>query len=239
MRKAGDSRRAEYVLFAAVVGGLLAGGPLLFAKEPKQPGDALADYIARARQSQNAPAQTLGSLWNPSSFVSNMAADYKAHAVNDLITIRILEQTTAQALGSVKATRDFSASSGISGLLGTPGPTSGMQNIFSPRSSRALDGQAQTAATSALQTSLGGHVVDVLPNGVLVIQAEREIEMNNERQRVLVRGLVRPGDVLADNSVYSTSVSNLEVELRGKGVISDSVRPPNPLLRAILWIVGF
>ena len=63
--------------------------------------------------------------------------------------------------------------------------------------------------------------------------------MNNEKQTVILRGLVRPGDVASDNKVLSTSISNLELELKGKGVISDYTRPPNPLVRAILWLVGF
>jgi flagellar L-ring protein precursor FlgH len=50
---------------------------------------------------------------------------------------------------------------------------------------------------------------------------------------------VRPGDIAADNSVFSTSLGSLEVELKGKGVVSDGVRPPNPIMRAILRIVGF
>jgi flagellar L-ring protein precursor FlgH len=63
--------------------------------------------------------------------------------------------------------------------------------------------------------------------------------MNNERQKVLVRGLVRPGDVAADNSVLSTAMSDLEIELKGKGVISDANRPPNFLVRWLMKLVNF
>jgi flagellar L-ring protein precursor FlgH len=63
--------------------------------------------------------------------------------------------------------------------------------------------------------------------------------MNNEKQIVLLRGLVRPGDVAVDGSVASNNLGNLELELKGKGVLSDGVRPPNPLVRGILWLLGF
>jgi flagellar L-ring protein precursor FlgH len=63
--------------------------------------------------------------------------------------------------------------------------------------------------------------------------------MNNERQTVLVRGLVRPGDISPANSVLSNNVGNLELELKGKGVLSDGTRPPNLLVRLMLKLVGF
>ena len=79
----------------------------------------------------------------------------------------------------------------------------------------------------------------MLPTGTLVVEAERQITMNNEHETVILRGLVRPGDLDATNTVTSNSVGNLEVEVKGKGVISEGVRPPNPLVKWILRIVGF
>ena len=56
---------------------------------------------------------------------------------------------------------------------------------------------------------------------------------------LIIRGIVRPGDISSANTVASSSLSNLEIEMKGKGIISDSVRPPNVLTRAILWLFGF
>jgi flagellar L-ring protein precursor FlgH len=56
-------------------------------------------------------------------------------------------------------------------------------------------------------------VLEVLPSGVLVVQSARDITVGNDRQTVFVRGLVRPGDLAPDNSVPSTAISNLEVEI--------------------------
>ena len=86
---------------------------------------------------------------------------------------------------------------------------------------------------------IAGRVVAVLPSGNLVVEAERSIVMNNERQTVVVRGVVRPGDVSADNTVVSNTLGNLELEIKGKGVISDGTRPPHAILRAILRILNF
>lgn len=207
--------------------------------QDSEQAERLADYIARARENAAINQPTPGSLWTANGPLSTLAVDYKSKNVNDLIVIHILEQTIAEAAGSLQSTRDFEASSGISELFGQVGVRSGLMALFAPSSDRSLAGQAQTASNSLLSTSLSGHVLEVLPNGYLVVEAARELEMNNERQSIIVRGVVRPGDVAPDNSVLSTAISNLEVELTGDGVITDGVRPPNRWVSGLLRILGF
>jgi len=199
----------------------------------------LSHYIERMQQqSPDLTHATLGSLWTDNGRFANMNADFKAMRVGDLITIVVAQGTTANNANSVSTARTFSASSGISALAGHL-KTSGVQQIFSPQSSQALSGKSQGSTTSTLNTVLAGRVVAVLPSGALVIEAERQLTMNNEKQTILVRGLVRQGDIAPDGSVPSNFIANLELELKGKGVLSDGTRPPNPLVRALLRIVGF
>jgi len=210
----------------------------LFKKKVRPANDSLAEYIERVK-SVKASAPSTGSLWTVQSPYSDLASDYKARNVNDLIVIQVVESTTAAEDGAVKTQRSFSASSSITVLAGTPGANNGLQNIFAPNSSRTLNGQGQTSSDSTLTTSLAGRVADVLPNGFLVIEARRQIFMNNQHQTVIIHGVVRPGDISSSNTIASTAISNLEVELQGKGVISDGVAPPNRLVRFILKLVGF
>ncbi len=200
--------------------------------------DSLAQYIERAKAT-NSASSSPGSIWVPQGRFSNLPADDKARNVNDTIIINVVEQTTAAADASVKSARTFSASSSLSALGGLVKANNGLQNLFSPQSSQALNGQSQTASDSSFATSLAAQVVSVLPNGFLVIEAVRQMEMNNQRQTLLVRGVVRPSDIAVDNSVLSSQVNNLEVRLNGKGVLSDGARPPNKLVSAILKLVGF
>src|ERR1017187_104220 len=230
-------RRTSLALLVIIVLLPVAGLCSLRKKSPNSE-DYLAEYVLRALATTQSTA-TPGSVWTPQSPYSDMSSDYKARNVNDLIVIQVVESTTATDDGAVKSARTFSASSGISAFMGTPGPTAGLQNIFSPSSSRTLNGQAQTSANSSLNTSLSGRVVQVLPNGFLVIEAVRQMFMNNQHQTVIIHGVVRPGDIGSNNAVLSTSISNLEVELKGRGVISDGVAPPNRVVRAILKLVGF
>jgi len=216
----------------------LPGYGIGIKKKSQKQQDYLADYIARVR-AVTPPTPTTGGFWTPQSPYSDLASDYKARNINDLIVIQVVESTTAAEDGAVKTARTFSANSGISAFMGTPGPKAGIQNIFSPNSTQTLNGQGQTSSDSTLNTSLSGRVVDVLPNGFLVIEAERHMYMNNQHQTVVIHGVVRPGDINSGNAVASTAISNLEVELKGKGVISDGVAPPNKLVRLILKLVGF
>ena len=208
-------------------------------KATKPMGQTLDEYIQQASKNLSASTPANGGLWNAQSGFANLMTDYKAYKLGDLVTINVVESTTAAASGSVKTSRQYSATSGISELFGIVGARSGIQNLISPSSQEALTGSGQTASTSALTTSLTGTVVAVLPNGFLVVQTGREVEVDNQRQKVTVRGIVRPGDLDQTNSVASTQVGNLTIQVEGRGVISDGVRRPNVLTRTIMKVLGF
>jgi flagellar L-ring protein precursor FlgH len=216
--------------------------PPMVAKETKPKTiqrETQAAYIERMQQqSPDLTHATVGSLWTDNGRFANLSGDYKAVHVGDLITIVVAQGTKATSTASVATARTLSASSGISALAGKL-KTTGVASLFSPNSSATLSGKSQGSTTSALNDTLAGRVVAVLPSGVMVIEAERQLTMNNERQTILVRGLVRPGDVAPNGTVQSNQVANLELELKGKGVLSDGVRPPNALIRSLLWLVGF
>jgi flagellar L-ring protein FlgH len=225
---------------------MLLAVPSLFASpwskvkpHPKSPEQLREEYIARLQQ-QYVPAEeqaTVGSLWTSEGRLGDFSSDYKARSLNDTITILASVQTTAAQSGSVDSERTLTSNSSITGLLGrTP---SAVNPLLSGQSSSVLKGQGSTASNTTFATSLTGKVIAVFPNGNLVVQAERQIFMNNQHENVIVRGMIRPGDIGPANTVPSSALSNLEIEMKGKGIIADGVRPPNPITRAILWLLNF
>jgi flagellar L-ring protein precursor FlgH len=209
------------------------------AKSKPAPRSSLREYLERVTPSRGAVAsRTPGSLWSDNGKLSDLAADYKAQHTGDLVEIVIVHDTVAENSGDVASDRSFQTSSGIQSLPGHIS-TSGVQNLLAAQSSSSLKGKAQATSRSRLRTTLAGRVVAVLPNGNLVIEAAREVSMNNERQTVVLRGLTRPGDIGPDNSVLSTALSDLEIELKGRGVISDTTRQPNLLVRWLLRLLTF
>ncbi|MGH9488535.1 MAG: flagellar basal body L-ring protein FlgH [Terriglobales bacterium] len=229
------ARRSLLLALLAVLGvGLAAQKRKPAVLTPAQ--QALQAYLARVRQVAGATTASTGSLWTPQGRFINLASDFKAQHVNDLITINVIENTQAAGTGTVQSKRSFTGNSGIS-LFGST--SSRLATLLAPTSQTDLEGQASTASSSQLTTSLTGRVVDVLPNGFLVIEAVRTIEMNSQQQTMIVHGVVRPADIAPDNSVLSTQVGELEVDLQGKGVISDTTRPVTGWLRFLLKFLTF
>jgi flagellar L-ring protein precursor FlgH len=210
-----------------------------FKKPAKDPAQLRAEYLTRLQQA-NMPSpdeHTMGSLWSPQSALGDLASDYKARHLNDTITIMVSVQTTAAQSGSTNQSRQFSTNSAITGIFGqTPSVTN---PLLAANSATALKGSGQTASNTLFTTTLTGQVISVLPSGNLVVEAQREIFMNNQHENVIVRGMIRPGDIGPNNIVSSAALANLEIEMKGKGIISDSNRPPNPITRAVLWLFGF
>ena len=86
----------------------------------KNPDQLRADYITRL-QEKNVPTaddHTVGSLWTAQSPLGDFSTDYKAHHLNDTITIQVSVQTTATQSGTVDSERSFTTTSGITGLFG-------------------------------------------------------------------------------------------------------------------------
>ena len=230
------------VSLAVMLSLVLVTGTVSFAKTKikADQGQARSEYITRIQQ-QNVPATgeaTAGSLWVPGGALTDLSTDYKAHRLNDIINIVVVQATTAQASGDVSSERSFNTTSGISGAAGRVN-VGGVNPLLNAQSSTSLKGKGSSNASSLLRTNLAGQVIAVLPNGNLVVEAQRLIAVNNQKETMIVRGVLRPGDVAPDNSAPSTALSNLEIELKGKGVISDATRPINPIMRALLWVIGF
>jgi flagellar L-ring protein FlgH len=225
---------AAALLLSAVAAPACAG-----TSGKQSPAQLRSDYLARVQEQDSSSVQrTTGSLWTPSGAYSELSTDYKARKLNDTVVIVVSVQTTAAQNADVNSSRTFQTSSGITGLAGQIN-TNGLNPLFNANSSTALKGSGATDSSTTFQTSMTAQVIAVLPSGNLVVEAQRKIFMNNQHEDVTVRGVVRPDDIGPNNTVASSQLSNLEIEMKGKGIIADSTRPPNVLTRALLWLFGF
>jgi flagellar L-ring protein FlgH len=207
--------------------------------KPTQVQSSLDDYLKRVQALGAEPERTAGSLWFPGARMTETASDYKARHAGDLLIIRVVDNFSATSNGTGSQQRTFNASSGIGAFFGNLRATNSLQNLFSPTSTENLSGKGASTLASTVSLNLAGRVVDALPNGVLVVEAVRDLTVGNDRQTIVVHGLVRPGDIASDGSVPSSSVSNLEAEIRGKGLVADSIRQPNVVIRTLLKLLNF
>jgi flagellar L-ring protein precursor FlgH len=238
MRQGGWRHRLIAILLLVAVTPVAATGT---SKKSKNNSDQLRmAYIARLQQQDihAVSGKTVGSLWTPANTLGDLSTDYKARKLNDTIVILVAVQTTAAQSGDSNYQRTVQTSSAITGLAGAL-KTTGLNPLLNANSSTALKGAGATDTSTTFQTSLTGQVIAVLPSGNLVVEAQRNIFMNNQHEDVTVRGVVRPNDIGPSNTVSSAALSNLEIEMKGKGIIADSTRPLNPITKALLWLIGF
>jgi flagellar L-ring protein precursor FlgH len=209
-------------------------------KEKPSPVDqSLQAYLVRARVMNTPAPETTGSLWVADGPFARAAVDYKARKAGDLIVIRIADRVSSASSGQNQGQRQLSAQSGVTGLVGTLDPTNRLQDLLGLSSTSNLNGKGQTTLSTNLQLSMAGSVVEALPNGVLLVEAAREVAVGPNRHTVILRGLVRPGDVGPDNSVLSNNIGNLEIEVKGKGTIADATKQPNIVIRTLMRILTF
>jgi flagellar L-ring protein FlgH len=231
-------------LSAALAGAL----PLpVAAKKPKAadslastpPETALHAYIERVRAQQAAEVRTPGSIWSSEGRLVRLGTDAKAVRLHDVVSIVVTESLAASTDGQVKNSRASSANSGLTGLFGKLKASNALQNLSGMSASSGLTAQGQSTTNSSLSTTFGAEVVDVLPNGMLVVQATRQLTFSQQTQLIRLRGLVRPEDVSAQNEVMSTAMTDLELEVTGKGIVNDSTYRQNPLVRILEKLVVF
>jgi len=118
-------------------------------------------------------------------------------------------------------------------------PSNALQNLVNQTSASGLTAQGQSTTNSSLVTMFGAEVMDVLPNGMLVVQATRQLTFSQQTQLIRLRGLVRPEDVSAQNQVMSNAMTDLELEVTGKGIVNDSTYRQNPLVRFLERMLVF
>ena len=208
--------------------------------KPEEP-TPLDKYIAESMAHSQAPSPTAasaGSLWSPSSRLTDLGSDIRARLVDDMVTIVVAENTSAVSTGATKTQRQSSAAANITALGGIKSATGALANLLNTTNNTQLDGQGTTSRQTTLTTTLSARVTHVLPNGYLVVEGNRELSINSERQIITVRGVVRPEDLTA-TTVSSANVAQLEVRVNGKGVVGDAIRRPNFLYRLILGLLPF
>jgi flagellar L-ring protein precursor FlgH len=199
----------------------------------------LDKYTAEAARQAMSATPSPGAIWTPIAQFADVARDLKASQVNDLVTIIVAESASAVTSGATQTSRKSSASSSITALGGLKSATGALANLLNTSSDQELNGSGSTSRQTAITTTMSARVIGVLPNGYLVLEGTKDVQVNSEFQTVVVRGVVRPADLAPDNSVPSNRLAQVEIKLNGKGVVGDAIRRPNILFRILLGLLPF
>jgi len=232
------------LLLAVLLLSLAAGGQITAVKKLTRPNPNVAEtslqsYLERVRAENSISQAAPGSIWVDSGRLTRMMTDVRAMRPHDLISVVVAENLAASTDGTVKNSRTSNASSQVSNLFGTLHAGNALQNLINQNSSAGLNAQGQSGTNSSLSTILGGQVIEVLPNGMLVIEAARQVEFSQQTQTIVLHGIVRPEDISQQNRILSTAISSLELQVRGKGIITDYTHRPNALVRLLQYLLIF
>ena len=168
-----------------------------------------------------------------------MASDFRARYVDDIVTVLVNEQASAVTTGQTKTSRSSNANAAITSAAGPLSSAGRFANLLNANSNQALTGDGTTSRISTLTATLSARVVDVLPNGYLVIEGTKTTLVNSENQSIILRGVIRPADLTNANTVQSGSIAQLELKVNGRGVVNDAIRRPNFLYRLLLGLLPF
>lgn len=228
------------LLIILLLSAALAGAKKTDRHKANARPSALDQYIQEAhRRAAEAQPLSPGSLYAPNAVFADIAADVRARRVDDIVTVVVNEQASAVSTGQTKTSRDSAANASVTSLLKPLPATSKLTNLLNTSSNRTLDGEGTTSRETTLTATLSARVVDVLPNGDLVIEGTKTIMVNSENQIITLRGVVRPTDLSNANTVLSDDVAEMELTINGKGVVNDAIHRPNFLYRLLLGLLPF
>ena len=230
--------RVAAILIAITCLSLTCAGVTNKKKKAPEPSQ-LDKYAAEAAIQAESQTPAAGSLWTPNAVFADLGRDLKASQVNDLVTIVVTEQASAVSSGASKTQRKSSAAHSVSSLAGITKATGPLANLANVTGNQELDGSGTTSRETTITTTMSARVTRVLPNGYLMLEGSKLVQINSEHQTVTVRGVVRPADLAPDNSVPSNRLAQMEIRLNGKGVVGDAIRRPFILWRLLLGILPF
>jgi flagellar L-ring protein precursor FlgH len=221
------SRQALVSVAAALLLGAMPPAASAQYKEARTNPDGYATLFARyleaARRTPPAPGPATTSTW-----MTDLMSDRRAHSVNDLVTVHVIESIEAIGQADSQLDKTGSAKVAVTNLVGLEDE---YDDWFDPTSVVGLDhntkfkGGGTTTRSGSLTAMMTARVVEVLPSGDLVLEGVREVDINGDRQIVVLSGVARQADINRNNVVPSTRIGQLQIRYFGQGLIKDNLKP--------------
>ena len=210
-------------MMAVQVGLVVCCGSIALAQQPPTYEEQLAKYLESARQQA-----TAGPAAGKSDWINGLMGDSRARRINDLVTIRVVESITASGSADSSISKAANGSASLPGLFGIESKLPSFidpTNLANTKTSTGFKGNGTTTRAGALTAVVTGRVSEVMPNGDLFVESVREVEINGDRQVVVLTGLARVADISPGNVVLSTSLGQLQIRYFGRGLMKDSLSP--------------
>jgi flagellar L-ring protein precursor FlgH len=159
-----------------------------------------------------------------------LASDRRAGAVGDILTVIVLENSTAANSAQIGSRRDnrLGGELSISGTSINESATAGLRGAF--------DGAGQNSRSGRMVAQISVRVDTIYPNGDLGVSGTQALNISGERTNIRIRGRVRPADISSGNTIISARLADAQIDYDGTGFVSRSARPG--LLQRIFSFLG-
>jgi len=199
------------------------------------------------------PAQ---SLYRDGSVGASLFIDHRARAVNDIVTIIISEESSTATDAKTELSKDQTRVTNVSQaptlldmiarrtvkwaikpILSWQTPSQIAENDTQQNSSNQSKhtGEGSINRTQKTTGQITARVVKVLENGNMVVEGKRQVIVNGETETITLSGVIRPEDVTSNNTVLSSQMADAEVQMVGRGVVTES-QNPGIIYRFLDWI---
>jgi flagellar L-ring protein FlgH len=167
------------------------------------------------------------SLWREDAAPTSMFADKKAHRVGDIVTVIISENNGTSRNNNTTTSRTSGIDSSIASVFYPPSVSGlltkqGQLPAMSMTGKNTFNGGGQIANQETINAQIAVKVIDVLPNGNLVVEGRRRTAFSGEKQDAVLRGTVRADDVSSGNTVYSYNIADASIQYISHGALTDS-----------------
>ena len=224
-RRAPCARRATALAFAGsvTVASLLLAGceNLNQTLNPRPPVD-VAQPTALRPQPIVVPPINNGSIFQTGQY-RPLFEDHRARLIGDTLTVQIVEKVTATQKSTSSIDKGGGLAAGVTAIPGFAGNSfiAGRANI-GLTSSNTFAGKGSTENSNDFSGTITATVIEVLPNGHLIVSGEKQIGVNHNVDVLRFSGQVDPRAIQAGNTVASAQIANVRIEQRGKGQQADA-----------------
>ncbi len=173
---------------------------------------------------------TANSLWRPGSRA--FFKDQRAAQVGDIVTVVVNIVDTATLKNGTTATRTGNQAVGVPDLFGIQSALSrtlpkgvDLTKLVTTNSVGSAVGGGNITRAETIQLRVAGGITQVLPNGNMVVTGRQEVRINSELRELLISGVVRPQDILSDNTVLHDRMAEARISYGGRGQLTDVQTP--------------
>ncbi len=171
------------------------------------------------------------SLWSDVGSSGTMFLDYKARKIGDIVIVDIVESASASNSSSASNSKSSEYNTGITAMLGLPlagndflGSGSGFNPNIGATTNNTYSGAGSISKSDTVQATLAARIIDIMPSGNLVIEGNREIIIDRDKQTITLRGIIRQKDIDARNTVASSVIADAQITYSGAGTTTQATK---------------